>query len=66
MESIQEKNRWDSMKELLKEKFATLTDKDFSFAEGQSAEMFEFIQVKLNKTPGELAHVIEGLDSDCS
>lgn len=52
---------WDQKKEMLKQKYKTITDKDLSFIEGKEKEMMELLGYKLGKTKEELVTIIEAL-----
>lgn len=52
---------WRDTKEKLKNKFAKLTDKDFSFPEGKQSEMIKRLQLKLGKTEEEINNIIADL-----
>lgn len=52
------KGNWEEQKGKLKQKFATLTDNDFLFANGKKEEMMGRLQVKLGKTKEELHKII--------
>lgn len=61
MNTTELRGNWDQQKGKLKQKFATLTDNDFLFAEGKKEEMFGRLQTKLGKTKEELHKIISGL-----
>ena len=52
---------WEEQKGKLKQKFATLTDNDFMFAEGKKEEMFGRLQIKLGKSKEELHKILSKL-----
>ena len=52
---------WNEQKGKLKQKFATLTDDDVTFAEGKKDEMMGKLQIKLGKTKEQLHELISGL-----
>ena len=53
MNATEIKGNWNEQKGKLKQKFATLTDNDLMFEEGQKDEMFGKLQIKLGKTKEE-------------
>jgi uncharacterized protein YjbJ (UPF0337 family) len=55
------KGYWDQKKEMLKQKFQTITDKDLSYTDGKEKEMMELLGYKLGKTREELVTIIEAL-----
>ena len=59
--STELKGNWNEQKGKLKQKFATLTDKDLLYAEGKKDEMMGKLQIKLGKTKEELEELISGL-----
>lgn len=61
MNSTELKGNWDEQKGRLKQKFATLTDNDLLFAEGEMDKMYGKLQIKLGKTKEELKKIIQGL-----
>lgn len=52
---------WNEQKGKLKQKFATLTDDDLTFAEGKKDEMLGRLQIKLGKTKEQLHEIISAL-----
>ena len=52
------KGNWEVIKGKLKQKFATLTDDDLTFAEGKKDEMWGRLQIKLGKTKEEIHNYI--------
>ncbi len=52
---------WNEIKGKIKQKYATLTDDDLTFAEGKKDEMLGRLQVKLGKTKDELHDFIASL-----
>ncbi|MFL5753983.1 MAG: CsbD family protein [Bacteroidia bacterium] len=52
---------WNEQKGKLKKKFASLTDDDLLFAEGEKDEMLGKLQEKLGKTKEELHRIISEL-----
>ena len=55
------KGNWNEQKGKLKQKFATLTDKDLMFEEGKKDEMLGKLQIKLGKSKEELKKIMEAL-----
>jgi hypothetical protein len=55
------KGYWDQKKEMLKQKYQTITDKDLSFTDGKEKEMMELLGYKLGKTKEELVTILEAL-----
>lgn len=55
------KGNWNETKGKLKKAFATLTDNDLLYEEGQKDEMFGKLQVKLGKTRKEIETIIASL-----
>lgn len=58
MNTTELKGNWNEQKGKLKQKFATLTDDDLTFAEGKKDEMLGKLQIKLGKTKEELHKLI--------
>jgi uncharacterized protein YjbJ (UPF0337 family) len=61
MNKTEAKGNWNEFKGNLKKKFATLTDNDLMFEEGQRDEMLGKIQIKLGKTKEEMKDIVSGL-----
>ncbi len=59
MNKLEVKGNWNEIKGKLKKKYATLTDNDLMYTEGQKDEMLGKLQVKLGKTKEELTELIE-------
>ena len=55
------KGNWNEIMGKIKQKYATLTDDDLTFAEGKKDEMLGRLQVKLGKTKDELHEFISSL-----
>lgn len=55
------KGNWNETKGKLKQAFASLTDNDLLYEEGQKDEMFGKLQVKLGKTKKEIENIIASL-----
>ena len=53
------KGNWNEIKGKLKQKYATLTDDDLTFAEGKEDELYGRLQKRLGKTKDELRQEIE-------
>ncbi|HPI54377.1 MAG TPA: CsbD family protein [Chitinophagaceae bacterium] len=58
MNATELKGNWNEQKGKLKQKFASLTDSDLTFAEGKKDEMMGKLQIKLGKTKDELQKII--------
>mgnify|MGYP003466620371 CR=1 FL=1 len=61
MNTTELKGNWNEQKGKLKQKFASLTDNDLTFAEGKKDEMLGKLQIKLGKTKDELHQIISAL-----
>jgi uncharacterized protein YjbJ (UPF0337 family) len=61
MNSTEVKGNWNEQKGKLKQKFASLTDNDLMYVQGQKDEMLGKLQIKLGKTKEELADIIKAL-----
>lgn len=61
MNSTEFNGNWEKQKEVLKQKFAILTDNDLLLFEGKKEEMLSRLQVKLGKTKEELLKIISSL-----
>ena len=61
MNTTEVKGNWHEQKGKLKQKFATLTDDDLTFAEGKKEEMMGKLQIKLGKSKEELHQLISSL-----
>jgi len=55
------KGTWNETKGKLKQAFASLTDNDLLYEEGQKDEMFGKLQKKLGKTKNEIESIIASL-----
>lgn len=55
------KGNWNQQKGLLKKKFATLTDDDLMYEEGQRDEMLGKLQIKLGKTKEEMHSIFKSI-----
>ena len=58
MNKTELEGNWNKKKGKLKQKFATLTDNDFLFAEGKKDEMIGRLQIKLGKTKEEIYKIL--------
>lgn len=58
---IKIKESWQEKKEVLKKKFALLTDSDLLLTEGKEDEMLQRLQMKLGKTKEEIKKIISQL-----
>jgi uncharacterized protein YjbJ (UPF0337 family) len=58
MNTTELKGNWNEQKGKLKQKFASLTDSDLTYAEGKKDEMMGKLQIKLGKTKDELQKII--------
>jgi uncharacterized protein YjbJ (UPF0337 family) len=56
---LQAKGHWNDLKGKLKQKFASLTDDDLLFDEGQEDQFWGKLQVKLGKTKQEIKDFID-------
>lgn len=61
MNKTETKGNWNEFKGNLKKKFATLTDNDLMYEEGQRDEMLGKVQIKLGKTKEEMTKIISEL-----
>jgi uncharacterized protein YjbJ (UPF0337 family) len=61
MNTIDLKGNWNEQKEILKQKFAALTDNDLLFVEEKKEEMMQKLQIKLGKSKEELHKIIQAL-----
>jgi len=59
MNTTELKGNWNEQKGRLKKKFATLTDNDLLFEEGQREEMMGKLQITLGKTKEEMKKIFE-------
>ncbi len=59
MNTTELKVNWNEQKGRLKKKFATLTDNDLLFEEGQREEMMGKLQITLGKTKEEMKKIFE-------
>jgi uncharacterized protein YjbJ (UPF0337 family) len=61
MNTTELKGKWEEQKGKLKQKFASLTDNDFLFAEGKKEEMIGKLGIKLGKTKDEWNKIMAAL-----
>lgn len=61
MKTTEIENDWNVEKEILKQRFARLTNDDLLFGESQNDEMFLRLQIKLGKTKEELHQLMADL-----
>jgi len=61
MNNLQIKGAWNEIKGKLKQKYASLTDDDLSFAEGKEDELYGRLQKRLGKTKEDIKKEIENL-----
>jgi hypothetical protein len=59
---IEVKGTWEKQKQMLKEKFASLTDRDLFISEGRKDWMLDILQIKLGKTNAEWQKVMNELE----
>lgn len=64
MDSLQIKGAWNETKGKLKQSFASLTDDDLLYAEGQEDELVGKLQSKLGKTRSEVIDIINKHDKN--
>jgi uncharacterized protein YjbJ (UPF0337 family) len=56
------KGNWEEFKGKMKQKYAELTDDDFTYAEGKKDEIMGKLQAKLGKTKEEVHKIIDEMD----
>jgi uncharacterized protein YjbJ (UPF0337 family) len=61
MNKLSIKGNWNEIKGKLKQKYATLTDDDLTFAEGKEDELYGRLQKRLGKSKDELRQEIESI-----
>jgi hypothetical protein len=59
---IEVKGTWEKQKQMLKEKFVSLTDRDLFISEGRKDWMLDILQIKLGKTNAEWQKVMNELE----
>ena len=61
MDKLEYKGTWNEVKGRLKKSYASLTDDDLTYREGQEDEMLGKVQKKLGKTRDEVVKMIRSL-----
>ncbi len=61
MDRLEFKGQWSEVKGRLKQKYASLTDSDLAYEEGQEEEMIGRIQKRLGKTRDEVVKEIKSI-----
>lgn len=61
MNEDQFKGKWKMAKGMLKQKYATLTDDDLTYAEGKSDELLGRLQEKTGETKEKLKEMINNI-----
>ena len=61
MDKLEFKGTWNEVKGRMKKSYASLTDDDLTYAEGQEDQMLGKIQQKLGKTRDEVVKMIKSL-----
>ena len=61
MTNLQLKGNWNELKGKLKQKYATLTDDDLTFAEGKDDELLGRLEKKLGRTKEDLRNELARL-----
>jgi len=61
MNTTEEKGNWHKLKGELKQKYASLTENDQMYKEGEKQKMFGKLQIKLGQTKEDLHRIIETL-----
>ena len=61
MTKLELKGTWHEIKGKLKQKYATLTDDDLTFAEGKEEELLGRLQQKIGRTTEEIRAELERL-----
>ena len=61
MSNLNLSGRWNEIKGKLKQKYATLTDDDLTFAEGKDDELMGRLQQRLGRTKEDLRREISEL-----
>ncbi len=64
MDTLQLKGAWNERKGRLKKTFATLTDDDLLYSEGQEDELVGKLQKKLGKTRTEVIDILHSHDKN--
>ena len=66
MTTLEIKGDWNITKGKLKQKWATLTDDDLQYAEGQQDELIGRIQKRTGETREAIEKIVKESRSDCS
>ncbi len=61
MDKLEFKGTWNEVKGRMKKSYASLTDDDLTYAEGQEDQMLGKLQTKLGKTRDEVVKMIKSL-----
>lgn len=61
MDKLEFKGNWNEMKGRIKKSYASLTDDDLTYQEGQEDQLLGRIQQKLGKTRDEVVKMIKAL-----
>jgi len=61
MDLIEKNEKYDELKNKLKEKYQTLTDADLNFTEGKEKDMLRMVGYKLRKTKQQMQQIIAEL-----
>lgn len=61
MDKLEHKGTWNEVKGRMKKSYASLTDDDLTYTEGQEDQMLGKIQQKLGKTRDEVIDMIKSL-----
>ncbi len=61
MDKLEFKGTWNEVKGRMKKSYASLTDDDLTYAEGQEDQMLGKLQQKLGKTRDEVVKMIKSL-----
>ncbi len=62
MNTIEQNGDWEEQKDILKQRFAALTDDDLMFDEGKKEEMIGNLYQKLGKTEEEFHNILLDLN----
>lgn len=61
MEELEFKEKWNEVKNKLKERYAVLTDHDLVYEEGKEEQLLGHLQEKLGKSKEEVKDIIRSL-----
>ncbi len=61
MDKLEHKGTWNEVKGRMKKSYASLTDDDLTYTEGQEDQMLGKIQQKLGKTRDEVIDMIKSI-----